>query len=118
AEMAEDRRLVAVFLVEPGEVAEIVAQALGRHRGILPGGPRLFLSRHAARADAVLADVPDLVLILGFLDEAHALGVAPHPLQPRVGLLRLGIRLALLLGAELDEEPGAALRQQLLAGRR
>ena len=43
---------IAVALVELVEVAQIVAEPFGRHRGVFPGRPGLFVSGDAARPDA------------------------------------------------------------------
>ena len=71
-EVAVERSVEAVAVVETAQVAQVVADALGRNGGVLPPGPRVDAAGLVrGRAQPGLADLPDLVLLLGVVEELH-----------------------------------------------
>lgn len=86
------------------EVAQVRAEPGGRHRAVLPAGPRLGAVGHpGGGAGGVLADPPEGALAGGVVDD-EAVGGVGGPCQC------LGVAPGLGAGgaARLDEEPGAA----------
>src|SRR5690606_33798309 len=73
---------------QPTEVPQVGAEAGGRHRAVLPAGPRLRAVRHPGRGAAgVLADPPQGALPgrVGDDDRVDGVGRADHRLGPRAG---------------------------------
>src|SRR5262249_34389022 len=94
-----------------------IAKPFRRHSGIFPGRPCLLFLRDTARANAVLADVPDLVLLLAVIDETRPHQTRIDALKTRAGFLSLRVGLHLLVTPELDQQPGASFWQELAAWR-
>ncbi|CAI4170767.1 hypothetical protein CCOS2040_18555 [Streptomyces albidoflavus] len=94
------------------EVAQVRAEPGGRHRAVLPAGPRLGAVGHpGGGAGGVLADPPEGALAGGVVDD-EAVGGVGGPRQ------RLGVAAGLGAGgaAGLHEEPGAAPGQAARVG--
>ena len=114
AVVAVQRAVVVVLLRDLAQAAEILAEALGRHRRVLPALVRVRLSRdERRRAEPCLAHLPDVLLLLGIVEELHALRRIGSLLQLRDEVVRLRIGLLLVLPAELDDEPALPLGHQL-----
>ena len=112
AEVPVERRPVAVLVEQRAEAAQVVAEPLRRHRGVLPAGPVVALARHVGgRAQAGLADLPEALLFGDVVEQLHLR-------RGRVAAQRLhalfGACVALLarVGAELDQQPALAVGQQ------
>ena len=106
-----ERAAQAVFRVQPLQAAQVVAGALRRDCGVLPARPVIrSLRRERGRAQACLADRPQLPLLLRVLEQRDLFARdAVLPRRIRHEPPRALIGLLLRVGAELDEEPGAVL---------
>ncbi len=104
AEMAvEGGRAVAVILLEPAQVPEVGADAVGRDGRVLPAG--IGVARRGA--DGGFADGGDGGHVV--LDDGPHAQVGGHVAGQGLGLLR-GV------AAELDDQPAAALGQPVDRG--
>ena len=112
AEVAVERAIVAELLEQLAKVAEVGADAVGRHGRILPPLPGVLLAGDAGgRAQARLADFPQVFFLGLVVEELHGRRVA-HPLQMLHQLAGLVVRFVLALTAELDQEPAPPFGQQ------
>jgi hypothetical protein len=102
----------SVLGAQPLEIAEIVADAIGRHGRVFPRRPPRVLARDLAVADAPFADLPDLGDLLGVLVELDAQMTA-LVLDGVHEVFGLSVRFVLGVGAELHQQPSVAVRQQL-----
>src|SRR5919197_598302 len=105
--VAEENAVEAVLVEELLEVAQVGAELLGRDRRVLEGRPRLELPRNSACADRRFAHEPDELLLGRVLDVLRDRAVgAELPLERMSPVGRFLRRFP----AELDEQPGAAVR--------
>jgi hypothetical protein len=101
ADVAVGQPLHPVPALEVLERAEVVAEALGRHRGILPAGPRgVAVGGAAGETDAVFADAPERPRLGACGHDAGVVGrCGAHDLR------RLGECFVGRGTRRLDEEP-------------
>ena len=112
AEVAVERAVVAEFLEQLAEVAEVGADAIGRDGRVLPALPGVLLAGDAGgRPEARLADLPQVLFLGLVVEELHRRRVG-HRLQAVHQLAGLVVGLFLGLAAELDQEPAAPFGQQ------
>src|SRR5437868_2113713 len=111
AKMAVERAVVAIALGERVKLAQIVAGAVGGHRGILPTLPGVGLAGHkGGGAEPCFAHLPDALLRLLIADQFARDGV-PLPLEPGDQAFGAGHRLLFAVAAEFGDQPAAALGQ-------
>ena len=112
AEVAVERAVVAVPVEQLPQLAQVVAEALGRNGGVLPSFPRVRLvGEPGRRSQARLADLPHPLLLREVVEELHGRR-RPVALQLLHQLAGLGVRLLLALPAELHQQPALAVGQQ------
>jgi hypothetical protein len=107
--------VVAVAVPQPADVAQVVADAGGVDGGVLPALPvRQLARRQGGRAQAGLADLPDRLLLPRVVVGAHG---RPHRRPRDAGPERvdLGVEIVGVVRAELDQQPAAAVGQQVQA---
>src|SRR5215204_991299 len=103
--------VVAVLVQQLLEVPQVVPEYLRRNCRVLPGSFGLHRAGHVAVVHPGRADSPYRLLVLGITElKAHGLPVRLKRLLRGAGVIQ-----GLLFGiaAELDEEPGVAVRQRL-----
>ncbi len=80
AEVAVERAVVAVLLEQLAEVAEVRADAVGRHGGIFPPLPGVLLAGNAGgRPQARLADLPQVLFLRLVVEQLHRRRVGSPP---------------------------------------
>src|SRR5207237_7173714 len=95
---------VAEVLEQLPEFPQVVPQLRGRHGGVLPALPGVALAGDVGgRPEAVLADLPQDLLLPGVVEELHG-GRVLLLLQPRHAVVRAPVGLLLGLAAELDPD--------------
>ena len=106
---------VPKLLEERLEVAEIVAEARGRDGGVLPALPRVGVTGHVRGCtEAALAYPPELVFLLGILQEGNR-GIVIRLCERAQQAFGSGIDLGPRVPAELHHQEGIA-RGKLLEG--
>ena len=104
AEVAEQHGVIAVLRDQRAVVADVVAEPVRRYRGVLPPGEPGVLTGNAGVLDRAPADLPDVALPGGVLDDLRV-AAGDQRCCPR----DLLVRLARGVGPVLGEQPGPAL---------
>ena len=114
AEMPVERAAVAVLFEELSQIAQIAAELVGRNGGILPAFPRDRLAGHArGRAEPRLAHLPHELFLARDRRTASSTGRSACCSSAAIARARVRVALLVRLAAELDEQPAAAVGQQL-----
>ncbi|RDI21096.1 hypothetical protein DEU38_11537 [Rhodococcus sp. AG1013] len=100
---------VVVPIQEVAEVAEVVAESVGRDRGVLPALVGLgFVRRVRGGAQPGLPRLPHLLLVGGVVEDPGAVGQVPRGVLDEVA--RLPVRLVLGVAVHLDQQPRVPVR--------
>ena len=118
AEVAVERRVVAVLVEQLAQVAQVVADLVRRHGRVLPARPGVGLAGHpGGRAQAALAHLPDHLLLAAGRRTASSTAGSPASSSIVHAAAGLGVGVLLAVAAELDQQAALARRQQGEVGR-